>query len=98
LTHDDFAGRVGERFALCSADQSRIDLRLIEVTESQELGGPGPQGQERRQFSLVFRGPASPVQPQSIYHLDHDGLGELEIFLVPIGPDNEGMCYEAVFA
>jgi hypothetical protein len=46
----------------------------------------------------VFRGPAEVVLPQKIYPLEHEALGKLEIFLVPIGPDEAGMCYEAVFS
>ncbi len=51
----------------------------------------------REQFSLHFRGPATPVLPQRIYRLDHPELGALEIFLVPIRRDAAGITYEAVF-
>jgi hypothetical protein len=46
---------------------------------------------------LLFRGPRTPVLPQRIYRLEHAVMGPLEIFLVPIGPDAEGMRYQAVF-
>jgi hypothetical protein len=35
--------------------------------------------------------------PQRIYRLEHAALDPLEIFIVPIGPDAEGMRYQAVF-
>ena len=35
--------------------------------------------------------------PQGTYKVEHEKLGTLEIFLVPIGPDKEGLCYEAIF-
>jgi hypothetical protein len=35
--------------------------------------------------------------PQGIYKLENEKLGALEIFLVPIGPDEKGMRYEAIF-
>jgi hypothetical protein len=39
--------------------------------------------------------------PQAIYPLEHQALGRMEIFLVPIGPDprgkRKGMQYEAAF-
>jgi hypothetical protein len=50
------------------------------------------------QFSVVFRGLMAPVLPQGTYHFTHAELGELDLFLVPIGPDSEGMRYEAAFA
>ncbi len=93
LTHDHFAGRIGERFSATDTP-----LELIEVTQSTEPGGRGPEGQERLQFSLVFRGPSEPVLPQAIYTLQHDDFDELELFLVPIGSDSQGVRYEAAFA
>jgi hypothetical protein len=35
--------------------------------------------------------------PQRIYRLEHDELGALDLFLVPIGRDDSGVRYEAVF-
>jgi hypothetical protein len=98
LTHDDFAGRIGEQFEMRVPDGPPVALELIEATQGSAPGGRGPQGQERRQFSLVFRGPATPVMPQGIYPLGHAELEGLELFLVPIGSDAEGMQYEAAFA
>lgn len=57
-----------------------------------------PFGPEARQpFTLQFHGPAEPVLPDATYHLQHEVLGGLEVFLVPIGPDAAGMRYEAIF-
>jgi hypothetical protein len=97
LTHDHFAGRVGEGFDV-TAPGPAVPLELIEATVGDQPGGQGPDGKERRQFSLFFRGPAEPVLAQSTYQVSHAELGELELFLVPIGPDAEGMRYEAAFA
>lgn len=48
-------------------------------------------------FSLFFRGPREPRLQQQIHRLYHEQLGELAIFLVPIGMDASGIQYEAVF-
>jgi hypothetical protein len=29
--------------------------------------------------------------------MEHEEIGAFDIFLVPIGPDEEGLCYEAIF-
>jgi hypothetical protein len=50
------------------------------------------------QFSVVFRGAMPPLLPQGSYQLSQPDVGEFELFLVPIGPDSEGMRYEAAFA
>ena len=98
LTFDLFAGRVGEPFEVGADGVPAVTMELADAVEGTEPGGPGPDGGQRRQFSLVFRGPAGPVLPQATYRLDHAELGELELFLVPIGPDAGGMRYEAAFA
>jgi hypothetical protein len=92
LTRDQFAGYLRQSFRLRS-ETSAFDLELIEV---RNLAGPlSPSGREP--FALLFRGPAEPILPQRIYPLEHAGLGKLDVFLVPVGPDDQGMRYEAVF-
>jgi hypothetical protein len=98
LTFDLFEGRIGEEFVVSADGMPPVPMELAEATESTEPGGNGPQGQERLQFSLVFRGPLEPVLPQAIYGLDHDSLGHLDLFLVPIGPADGAMRYHAAFA
>jgi hypothetical protein len=98
LSFEQFSGRVGQTFQVGAGGGPTISAELVEATEGAEAGGPGPDGRARQQFALVFRGPVEPVLPQATYAVEHDELGRLEIFLVPIGPDGAGMRYEAVFA
>jgi len=87
LTVDHFHELLHDRFRVAPDESSAFDVELIEVTEiSREPGGRVP-------FSLVFRGGPSPPLPQAIYRVEHDELGAIEIFLVPIAADR----YEAVF-
>ena len=95
--YDDFSGRVGETFvatALGDAATAPVTLTLAGATQHETLGGPGPDGVQRRQFSLVFTGPADQPLAQSTYDLAHDDLGPIALFLVPIGAGR----YEASFA
>ena len=98
VSHELFAGRLGEQFDVLGAETGPLRLELVEATESSEAGGSGPSGEQRRQFSLVFRGPAAPVLPQRTHAVRHEELGDLDLFLVPLGPDAQGMRYEAAFA
>ncbi len=98
FTSETFAPHRHEIFRVSADSAAPLDVSLIEVTELG--GGPGHMGSGpsgRVPFSLVFRGPTQPVLPQQIYRLAHDGIGEFDLFLVPIGPDAEGMRYEAIF-
>lgn len=50
------------------------------------------------QFSLLLKGPGNTFLPQQIYSLRHEILGELELFLVPVGQEADGSYqYEIVF-
>jgi len=92
-----FAGRVGEVFLLAPDETTVVATRLIAVTPAPG-GSAGPvRAGGRRPFSLIFRSPPAAPLPQRIYRLQHEELGPLDLFLVPIGPDEAGMCYEAVF-
>jgi hypothetical protein len=93
ITLQTFEPRVGETFALDAGDAGRLELRL----ESARGTGEAPEGL-RDPFSLVFRGPRDPILPQRIYRLENPALGTLEIFIVPVGRDDAGTRYEAVFA
>jgi hypothetical protein len=95
LTHHDFQPYLGQIFHIHRDDAEEIEVQLTTLTE---LGADPPSDATRRPFSLIFRGPPDLMLPQRIYHLEHAELGHLDIFLVPIGPDQEGMQYEALFA
>ena len=72
------------------------EIELIDVTESP---ASDTMGTFRRPFSVLFHGPLDPVLPQAIYRLEQERFGALELFLVPVGPDEAAtaMRYEAVF-
>jgi hypothetical protein len=76
-----------------SGDVALADLRLETVDRFD-----APPGAPRQDpFTLVFIGPP-PVLEQQTYTLSNDELGEVDIFLVPIGLDPDGSVrYEAVF-
>lgn len=77
---------------LRDAAAAPIELRLSGVRTN---GLRGPDG--RAQFAVHFQGPMDPILPQMIYRLENPATGVLELFLVPIGRDSEGVTYEAVF-
>jgi hypothetical protein len=74
-------------------EHDAASIRLVEV-----LRHPAQAGAPRVDpFTLEFTGPP-PALEQRIHALDHPILGELELFLVPIGLDPDGRVrYEAVF-
>lgn len=92
-----FEPLLNQQFIVRLDDQKQLDVTLIHVEPLSAHARPGGQPNPRQPFSLIFRGPFSPILPQRIYSLKQESLGESSIFLVPIGPDAEGQRYEAVF-
>jgi hypothetical protein len=91
LTAATFARLRGDRFRIAPGDSPDFEVELVHVTEG------AAEGPSRTQFALVFRGGPDPPLRQRIYRLEHDELGALDLFLVPLGPDELGQRYEAVF-
>jgi hypothetical protein len=98
LTVDAFASAVGEVFVLEDEHAGRLELELLEA-RAIDPGAPATDaGATRAPFSILFRGPAEPMLPQRIYRLQHEAIGTLEIFIVPVARDADGVRYEAIFA
>ncbi len=91
---DSFAGREGEEFRVSSeSPPAELQMTLTSVTTR---GTAVPEG-GRQPFSVVMHGPLEPVLPQCTYRFEHPATGPFDMFIVPLGPDREGMRYEAVF-
>ena len=87
LTVDHFRPLLHDSFRIAPEEAPAFEVELVEVTEiPRDPGGRAP-------FSLVFEGGPNPPLEQAIYRVEHDELGELDIFLVPIAVDQ----YQAVF-
>jgi len=104
LTIDDFKDRIGETFRATptlGGDAFELELRRADPSphgpQEAQKGDDGDYEPRREPFSIEFHSRLADHAPQQIYALEHDKLGELELFLVPLGPDSDGHRYEAVF-
>lgn len=86
--HSAYAAAQGQDFQLAND----MLLTLHEVSETVQQG-------PFVGYSLVFRGvPDRPLE-QGTYTLVHREIGDVDVFLVPIGPADDGRYqYEAVFS
>ena len=92
-TLEHFAGCLGQGFDLDLGTGS-MALTLAEAQPMQAYVAPGRM---RTPFSLLFRSASAVLLPQKVYRVTHAALGALDIFLVPVGRDREGIIYQAVF-
>jgi hypothetical protein len=95
LTAEDYTKHLKTKFRVRLGEASATELELDEVTPLPPLSDP--RGEVER-FSLFFYGPGDIYLPQMIYRLEHEQLGELDIFLVPVARAERGLRYEAIFS
>ena len=89
LTIDDFARLAGQAVRVDAANGS-TQLRVVEV---QELPGAA---RVAGGFRVEMHGPLQSMLPQGTY-LFHMSPQPTQIFIVPVGPGEGIMRYEAVF-
>lgn len=94
----DFAAGLRQPFHICyQGRDGEIARRTVELIDVSELAAASAG--QREQFSLIFCDPdASAYLPQRTYLIEHDTLGRMQIFLVPIGAGPGGMRYQAIFS
>lgn len=90
ITKAQFAENLHTFFSCAIGPDRTLDLELVELRE-------GRSSPRQEQFALTFCGPLGLPQPQHLYDLQHQSLGEFALFLVPMGKDAQGYYYEAVF-
>lgn len=93
LTLETFRPAVGQAFTVGDEGGAKVELILAEAAEV-DAGPHAPAPS----FSLLFHGPADPFMPQATYRFEHESLEAMEIFIVPLGRDEHGTVYQAVFA
>lgn len=93
LSLERFAAAAGEGFDL-SLGESGLALTLVEAIPLPVNPFPGML---RAPFSLTFRSTSPVVLPQRLYRLQNPGLGAIDMFLVPVGRDAQGVFYQAVY-
>ena len=92
----DFQPLLNETFKIAQGPDQWIAAILIEARKL-DFNYPSSDRIGRAAFSIVFQAGRDVHLPQKKYLVKHEALGEHQIFLVPIQPDDEGTYYEAVF-
>jgi len=93
LSLEDFIQYLNKSLKLCFNTAVTMDAKIIEIEKLPKLSEFSNQP-----FSVLFRTEQfNEYYTQATYLLQHPIKGEVPIFLVPIGPDKEGMKYQAIF-
>lgn len=86
----EFSGVNNSVFKAFADEGDSFELCLVTVHEivSNEF---------HENFTLLFRAPLDADPRQGIYQLEHEKLGAMDLFLVPVKKDDSGLYFEAVF-
>ena len=90
LTREIFAENLNTRFRMFPQGGPVVEVELIEVK-------PGRSTPRQEQFAILFRAPQDAPAQQGMFRLEHDKVGAIDLFLVPVRRDEQGLYYEAVF-
>jgi hypothetical protein len=94
LSAEHFQPFLGQDFIIRFSKDAPVAAQLEEV-----LDLPGYSALERKPFSILLQtNLKTTYYLQAIYSVEHPALGELPLFLVPLGIKGKGMQYEAVFS
>ena len=95
-TYSEFARCVNDTFRLHVAPDEVWDVILSSASRYTPEDAEGAAARYES-FSLLFHTRLSWHHTQRVFRLTHPVLGEMDLFLVPLGPDKNGMRLEAVF-
>ncbi len=91
ISFDQFSQHVDSYFTIIAPSYMPIvNLKLLQVKLI-------ISNQIQEHFTLIFQGPSEPLLNQQVYELEHEQMGELSLFMVPIARKANGMQYEVVF-
>ncbi len=90
----DFSPHLNQKFNIHVEGSDPVEAELTEVSD---LKSDTVDSSKRQPFSLVFVCQHNDPLEQMIYKLEHEKMGEITLFLVPVAQDDKGVHYEAVF-
>ena len=94
LTAADFHAQVNKDFFIHFSDEVITAAQLDKVVEL-----PPYSNLERKPFTILLQTTQKNHHyQQAIYTIEQPALGTMQIFLVPVGCNEKGVQYEAVFS
>jgi hypothetical protein len=94
LTEEAFRQHLNTTFRVRVETPRPLELELVEVKGY----APLPNEEQRMErFSIFFHGPPDMLLHQGSHALEHEVMGEVLLFLVPVAQNESGFRYEAVF-
>jgi len=94
LTKDFFENINSKKFEISFNPNDKSICELIEI---KSLASSALKKGQVEPFSLIFETAGDLVYEQNTYRVKNQDLDEFDLFLVPVGADENGVRYEAIF-
>jgi hypothetical protein len=97
---DAFSECVNSTFVVERETGRSVALELVKARQQPKcpVSKANALDSNHEKFSLLFRGPCSEALDQNTYTFQHEQLGRIEIFIVPVGVKDPGHeYYQAIF-
>jgi hypothetical protein len=91
--YDGFAPHLNETFEV-RLGASSLEMTLVQATKGKPRDWDGLR---KEPFALLFKCAKPVILPQRIYSFQNSGFGKMDIFIVPVGRDRDGVVYQAIF-
>ena len=92
-SYEGFVPYINETFAV-GLGASTVEMTLVQATKWQPRDW---EGLRKEPFALLFKCANPVILPQRVYPFVKSGFGKMEIFIVPVGREKDGIVYQAVF-
>jgi hypothetical protein len=89
---DRFRSHIGDQFDVL-VPKGSWQLQLVEANPMPAHGGV----QDDEGISLIFKAPVDCTISQGSVALDHEQIGWTVLYMNPIGQDDDGQYFEAIF-
>jgi len=90
LSIETYRNLLNQKFSIYFGPDNEQEAELVEVADR-------TRSKNQVQFSLLFNAPEAAPCEQGLYELEHPEMEKTELFLVPVGKDETGIKFEAVF-
>lgn len=96
-TLTDFQASLNEPFQIHYGAGEALTVTLAEV---RAWGPSAPENDPDyfQPFTITFQSAITEYLTQATYRISSARMGEHDIFIVPLGPNAQGMRYEAIFS
>lgn len=92
-TYEGFANHINETFQV-GVGEASVEMTLMQATKGKPRDW---EGVRKEPFALLFKCAKPVILPQKIYPFEKSGFGKMDIFIVPVARDKDGIVYQAIF-